>query len=121
MTIHYDGAVANMVFNESGAAEHPQEQLTVLAKGQVAVLDDFSHLSVHGRKVRRLGAGSGAAMGHKEQLREFVTALRGEKNELISWEDASLATLSVFAAQESIRTGEAIVLADFRAELLADD
>ena len=38
------GAVANITFDESGAAEYPQERLTVLAKGQVATLDDFARL-----------------------------------------------------------------------------
>jgi hypothetical protein len=40
---------------------------------------------------------------------------------LLGWEGASLATLTVFAAQESIRTGDAINLAAFRAALLRDD
>ena len=79
----------------------------MLAKGQVATLDDFGALTVHGRRARKLGDGIGASMGHKEQLREFIAAIRGEKNSLLGWEGASLATLTVFAAQESIRTGEA--------------
>ena len=37
---------------------------------------------------------------------------------LLTWEDASLATLSVFAAQESIRTGEPVDLEAYREELL---
>jgi predicted dehydrogenase len=116
VTMHYDGAVASVVFDESAAAEYPQERLTVLAKGQVATLDDFSKLTLHGRKVRRLG--SGAQMGHKEQLRAFVAAVRGEPSPLLTWEDASLATISVFAAQESIRTGQAIDVEGYRHELL---
>ena len=88
----------------------------MLAKGQVAALDDFSKLTVHGRRVRRFG--SGAQMGHKEQLRAFVAAVRGEPSSLLTWEDASLATLSVFAAQESIRTGQPIDLEAYRRELL---
>jgi predicted dehydrogenase/threonine dehydrogenase-like Zn-dependent dehydrogenase len=121
VTIHYPTAVANITFDESGSADFPTERITVLAKGQVATLDDFGALTVHGKKVRKLGDGIGASMGHKEQLREFIAAIRGEKNSLLSWEGASLATLTVFAAQESIRTGEAVNLAAFRASLLSDD
>ncbi|MGZ4800478.1 MAG: bi-domain-containing oxidoreductase [Acidimicrobiia bacterium] len=120
VTIHYPTAVANITFDESGSADFPTERITVLAKGQVATLDDFGALTVHGRKVRKLGDGIGASMGHKEQLREFIAAIRGEKNSLLSWDGASLATLTVFAAQESIRTGEAINLAEFRNALLSD-
>jgi predicted dehydrogenase len=119
LTVHYDGAVANIVFNESGAAGYPQERITVLAKGKVAALDDFAHLSVHGKRVRKLGVTLGATMGHKEELGQFVAAIRGEANTLLSWEEASLATLCVFAAQESIRTGEAVDLAEFRHGLTA--
>jgi polar amino acid transport system substrate-binding protein len=121
LTIHYEGAVANVVFDESGAPNYPQERITVLAKGQVATLDDFATLTIHGREVKKEGGGSGAAMGHREQLKAFVAAVRGEKSDLISWEDSALATLTVFAAQESIRTGDAIELARFRAELLSED
>jgi predicted dehydrogenase/threonine dehydrogenase-like Zn-dependent dehydrogenase len=116
ITVHYEGAVANIVFDESAGAEYPQERLTVLAKGQVATLDDFAKLTLHGRKVRRLG--SGAQMGHKEQLRAFVAAVRGEPSPLLTWEDASLATISVFAAQESIRAGQAVDLEAYRQHLV---
>jgi predicted dehydrogenase len=119
MTIHYEGAVANIVFDESGAVGYPQERITALAKGKVVALDDFAHLTVHGKRVRKLGVSLGASMGHKEELTEFVAALRGEANSLLSWEQASLATLCVFAAQESIRTGEAVDLAEFRESLTA--
>jgi polar amino acid transport system substrate-binding protein len=119
MTIHYEGAVANVVFDESGAVGYPQERITALAKGKVVALDDFAHLTVHGKRVRKLGVSLGASMGHKEELTEFVAALRGEANSLLSWEQASLATLCVFAAQESIRTGEAVDLVEFRESLTA--
>jgi predicted dehydrogenase len=119
MTIHYEGAVANVVFDESGAVGYPQERITALAKGKVVALDDFAHLTVHGKRVRKLGVSLGASMGHKEELTEFVAALRGEANSLLSWEQASLATLCVFAAQESIRTGEAVDLEEFRRTLIA--
>jgi hypothetical protein len=83
----------------------------------VVALDDFAHLSVHGKRVRKLGGSLGASMGHKEELTQFVAAIRGEANSLLSWEQASLATLCVFAAQESIRVGDAVDLAEFRQTL----
>jgi predicted dehydrogenase len=120
VTVHYEHAVANVVFDESGSPDYPQEKLTVLAKGVVATLDDFAQMTVHGRKVRREGIGRGASMGHREQLAQFVAAVRGEPNSLITWDEASLATLTVFAAQESIRTGDVVDLAEYRERLLGD-
>lgn len=118
VNLHYDGAVANIVFNESGAAEIPRERLKVLARGQVATLDDFSTLTVHGRKVKKHGTRLRRSMGHAEELQHFVRAIQGEPNSLLTWEEASLATLCMFAAQESIRTGAAIDLQEFRQELM---
>lgn len=121
ITLHYDGSVANIAFNESGAASFPRERLVVLGRGQVAMLDDFAKLTVHGRTTKRHGTGLRKSMGHAEELQQFVRAIRGQPNDLLTWEDASLATLCMFAAQESIRTGLAVDLQDFRQELSAED
>lgn len=120
ITIHYDGAVANIVFNESGAAHFPRERLMVLGRGQIATLDDFAKLTIHGRKVDKQGMGLRKSMGHREELHQFVRAIRGEPNDLLTWEHASLATLCMFAAQESIRTGVPFGIDAFRDRLLND-
>lgn len=120
VTLHYEGAGATVVFNESGAARFPQERITVLGRGQVAILDDFAKLTVHGKKVAKLGTRLRKSMGHAEELLQFVRAVQGKPNALLSWEAASLATTSMFAAQESIRLGVEIDLATFRSSLLAE-
>jgi predicted dehydrogenase/threonine dehydrogenase-like Zn-dependent dehydrogenase len=119
MTIHYEDAVANIIFNESGTTGYAREKITVLARGQVAVLDDFAKLTIYGKETQTFGNGRRADMGHKQQLKEFVAAIRGEPSSLLTWEEASTATLCMFAAQESIRSGEAIDLREFRQALTA--
>jgi hypothetical protein len=57
-------------------------------------------------------------MGHREVLDEFVKALRGEPNEMLTWEDAFRATITTFAAQESIRSGMPVDLRSFREAIL---
>jgi predicted dehydrogenase/threonine dehydrogenase-like Zn-dependent dehydrogenase len=120
LTLHYEGAAATVVFNESGAASFPQERVTVLGRGQVAILDDFAKLTVHGQKVAKRGTRLRKSMGHAEELEQFVRAVQGKPNALLSWEGASLATAAMFAAQESIRVGVEIDLATFRSALLAE-
>jgi len=120
VTLHYEGAAATVVFHESGAPGFPRERVTALSHGQVAVLDDFGKLSVHGSGTEKKGSGLGKSMGHAEELEQFVLALRGRPNHLLSWEGSSEATLCMFAAQESIRLGAEIDLATFRRSLLAD-
>jgi hypothetical protein len=117
VTLHYDGAVANLIFNESGAEGFPREQVTVLARGQVAVLEDFSKLRLHGIRARKSGTGLRREMGHREALAQFIAALRREPNTMLGWEEASLATMCMFAAQESIRSGQTIDLRQFREAL----
>ena len=112
VTLLYPGASATIVFDESGAAGYPREKVTALGKGRVAVLDGFARLTVHGRKTRSWGRSTRARMGHEEELRELVAALAGEPNRLLGWEEASLATRAMFAAQESIRTGEPVLLSE---------
>ena len=94
---------ATVVFNESGAPHFPRERLTVLARGQVAMLDDFAKLTLFGGRPQKQGTGLHASMGHAEELEQFVRAIKGQPNHLLSWEGASLATTCIFAAQESIR------------------
>jgi predicted dehydrogenase len=117
VTIHYDGAAANVVFNESGGDGFPRERLQVLSSGQVAILDDFSKLTLHGKKRRSYGSASRRQMGHKQALEQFVAAVRGEPNRVLTWQEASTASLCMFAAQESMRTGGPIFLEEFQQDL----
>ncbi len=121
VTLHYDGAVATIMFSESGSAHFPRERLTVFGRGQIAILDDFAKLTLHKQSVEKHGSGLKKSMGHAEELQQFVKAIRGEPNHLLSWEDASLATLCMFAAQESIRTGGTFKINEFRDALLKDE
>jgi hypothetical protein len=58
-------------------------------------------------------------MGHREALEEFVKALKGEPNRMLGWEEALWATLCMFAAQESIRSGLPVDVRGLRAALLS--
>jgi predicted dehydrogenase len=121
VTLHYDGAAATVTFNESGVPGYPRERISAFAKGQVAILDDFGKLTTYGPggKPRTQGSGLRKSMGHAEELEQFVRAVQGKPNHLLSFEGSSLATLCVFAAQESIRLGAEIDLAQFRESLLS--
>ena len=114
LTIHYESAVAHIVFAEMGAAGYPRERVSVYAGSQVAVLDDFNKLTLHGKKSQSFGSGLQADMGHDTELAEFVAALQGRPNRMLDWPAAAAATLCMFAAQESIRTGDLIDVRDFQ-------
>ncbi len=117
-TIHYEDGVANIIYNESGSVRYPREKITVFAKRKVAVLDDFSKLTIYGKKIKTFSSGRQADMGHKQQLKEFVSAIQGKQNKLLSWDEASMATLCMLAAQESIRSGKVININEYRQALI---
>ncbi len=119
VTLHYDGAGATIIFDECGAPGFPRERLSAFAQGQIAILDDFAKLTEFGKRKHRRGTGLHKSMGHAEELEQFVRAVQGKPNHLLSWDDASQATLCMFAAQESIRLGAEIDLDQFRRSLLA--
>jgi predicted dehydrogenase len=120
ITIHYEGAIANIIFNESGAKGQPRERITAMGRGQIAVLDDFAKLTVYGDKIKTFGHTLQADLGHMQELREFIAAIQGQPNAMLSWEEAFMATLCMFAAQESIRTGEVVDLRDFKRRLTTE-
>ena len=77
LTLHYPGASATVVFNESGAPHFPRERLTVLGRGQVAVLDDFAKLTLYGQRTKKQGSGLHKSMGHAEELEQVRPSYQG--------------------------------------------
>ncbi len=117
VTVHYEQAVANLIFSESGSVGFPREKIEVLGRAQAAVLNDFSRLTTYGARVKTIGGRTSKAMGHSQELKEFVSAILGRPNRLLSWKDSALATLMMFAAQQSLTQGEPVYLRDFRSSL----
>ena len=113
-------AVLALQAPEPVCAGFPRERIQVLAPAQVAVLEDFATLTIHGKKKLSFGKRSRRRMGHREALGQFVAALRGEPNELLTWSDVVNASLCMFGAQESIRTGQPVDLRQFRQTLMTD-
>jgi predicted dehydrogenase/threonine dehydrogenase-like Zn-dependent dehydrogenase len=119
--IRYPNAVGTITFVESGAPGFPRERLQVEGPGQVAVLEDFAKLTIYGKKTRSWGRRGKIEMGHREQLKEFIKALRGEPNQLLDWEGALAASRCMFAAEESLRSGETVYLDRFLAQAVNDE
>lgn len=118
LTVYYPGAEANIVFHESGAKGFPRERVMALGSGRVGVLDDFSRLEFIDRSgKKKSGSKLNKEMGHQQGLAEFIKAIRGEENVLLNWQQAMSAAITMFAAQESIRTGALIDLRRFSESL----
>lgn len=121
LTLHYERAQATVTFVESDAKDFPREQLTVQAPGLVVVAEDFAKVTVFDGKKKRSVTKTKHSMGHKEGLYEFIKAVRGEDNSMLGWDEAFRATLTMFAAQESMRRGLPVNLREFAEEVLGNE
>lgn len=114
VTVSYGEAVATVIFDECGGTGFPRERISVYAKGAVAVLEDFARLTIHDKRKRTWGNGKKREMGHREALAGWIAALAGEPApDLLDWAGSRRATLTMFAAQESLRTGGPVDLREF--------
>ncbi|MCB2185308.1 MAG: bi-domain-containing oxidoreductase [Deltaproteobacteria bacterium] len=102
INIKYESATANIFFVESGAAGYPRERVSVLFEGGIAELDDFALLSVFAKKKEVIGNGKRADMGHSTAVGEFIKAIKGEENKMLTWAESAKATKTMFAAQEAL-------------------
>ena len=118
VTVRYPKSVATVVFNESGPG-FPRERITAFGRAKVGVLDDFTTLTIHQKKTRV--SRSKQQMGHLQALEQFIAACRGEPNSCLTWPESRMATLSMFAAQESLRTGVPVDLESFEQSLRDSD
>jgi predicted dehydrogenase/threonine dehydrogenase-like Zn-dependent dehydrogenase len=104
VTIRYrDGSLATICY-ASGHPSTPKERLEVLGRGHSAVIDDFRRLVFDEQEVRR-GAQD---KGHVAQMRTFRTKVTSGRIERALTEAAFETTRVMFAAAESIRTGQAV-------------
>jgi hypothetical protein len=68
---HEDGSTTAITLGSGGAPTAAKERIEVLGGGRTAVIDDFRHLELDGRR-RRLPGGD--AKGHVAMLRAFAQA-----------------------------------------------
>lgn len=99
------GSRATLTYTLSGATSTPKEHIEVLWEDRTAVLDDFRTVELRagsGRPRRRRAAGK----GHREQLRAFERALRGDDPPAVTAADGMRATAVGLAAMVALREGE---------------
>jgi predicted dehydrogenase len=102
------GSVGTLIYSGAGDARFPKERVEVFGGGVAAVIDDFRRLELV-RNGKRTVVKSRQDKGHREEIRRFVAAVRG--NEEPPSPDAYVAsTRATIALTESIRTGRSVKL-----------
>lgn len=102
-----NGSIANISYFSNGTKALAKEYYEVFCDEQVAIIEDFSKMTVFGnsKKVYKFGK---QAKGHKEELIAFTDAIKQGKETPISFREAYLSTLTSFKVLESIKNKRSI-------------
>jgi len=106
-----NGTQGTISYLAGGDRSFPKERLEVFGGGAVAVLDDFRRLELvrNGRK-QSVRSRWRQDKGHHGEWAAFVQAVRQESESPISFEDIVCTTLATLRIEESVRTGERLVV-----------
>lgn len=69
-----DGSTASITYNCDASPSTPKEQIEILGRGHTVVINNFTQVSIDGRRAKLLSS----SKGHCENLAAFNRAIRGE-------------------------------------------
>jgi len=100
-----DGSIGTINYIACGDPSFPKERFEVFGEGSVAVIDDFkmARLVKNGKekRIRKFRQDK----GHKEELKAFAEAIKGNHEIPIEFESIVLTTLAIFKILESLNKG----------------
>lgn len=104
-----DGSVATIVYNSSGASSMPKERVEVLGANSSAVLDDFTSLYLfRANKKKRIKHQQDK--GYREEINSCIDLIRSGGQPPISFQGLIATSLTTFAAMESLKTKERVLI-----------
>lgn len=103
-----DGSIGTISYLSCGDKVFSKERIEVFGKGAVAVIDDFkSGFLVRDGKTKKIKAHR-QDKGHRDELKEFVSAINEGKDAPVPFNESVMATLVTFKILESIRNGKPV-------------
>lgn len=116
VTVSYaDGSVGQLLYLTQGGSRVPKEELEVFGGGKTARLHNFASLELFSgdaRSVRKAALDK----GQRAEMAAFVDAVAGGKALPIGVDCLFDTTLATLAAEESLRAGGPVAMADFWTE-----
>jgi len=114
VTVEYeDGSLGVLIYLTQGSPIVPKESIEVFGGGLTAHLDNFNSVTFYGSS-RKKKTSVSQDKGQKNQMRAFVEAIRTGGPMPIPIDSLFDTTLVTLAAQESIRSGQRILLDEYR-------
>jgi predicted dehydrogenase len=103
-----NGSIASISYFSNGSKELSKEYLEVFSNGQSFILNDFKSLTIHGKSSKTINL-SNQDKGHKEEVKQFLDAIKKGLPCPISFDETYNAMRSTFKVVESIaKNGEQI-------------
>jgi len=101
-----DGSVGNIVYTASGDRAFSREHCEIFSEGNTVSLTDFRKTEFYRNGRRQTFTTFNQELGHKEELTNFVEAVRGTIPPLLTPEEAFFSTLTTFKIVEALDTGK---------------
>ena len=109
-----DGSIGSIAYLANGSRNYSKEYLEVFSEGKVGVLDDFRKLTLVEEGEKRVYRSRFRQdKGHQAAWRAFTGAIKGNKEEPISYKELLMVSYATLASQESLLTGLPVVLSDY--------
>lgn len=108
ITISFDdGSIAGLTYLTNGNARYPKETIEISASGRTARLDNFRRASIWaGRRRRTMYARGSVDKGQRQQVRQFLDAVRSGGPMPIPLASLAATTKATLAVAQSLATGE---------------
>ena len=105
-----NGSIATISYFSNGSKELAKEYLEIFTNGQSIVINDFKTMSIYGKSIKSSNL-SNQDKGHKEEVKQFLDAIRNGKACPIPFDETYNAMLATFKVEESIaKNGAQIIL-----------
>jgi len=97
-----DGSLSTLIYTALGHRDLPKERIEIYANGSGIVIDDFRNMELYGFRQRSVRLKK-QDKGHYQQLVEICRFLRGEKANVIPFQECEKAMRMAFEAEKLTR------------------
>lgn len=98
-----DGSIGNLTYLANGSKGLPKEHIEVFGAGNTGLIHDFRKGSIYrGRNMTKLKS---TGKGHRQEVLQFLQAVKDGKESPISFRSICLTTLTTFKIWDSLHTG----------------
>ena len=95
-----DGSVGNIIYTSMGSKGMPKERVEIFSQGNSYLIDDFKQgMFYRGSSVKRI---NNKGKGHKQEIQQFIKAVKDGKGNPIDFESLLSTTLATFKIIDSL-------------------